>query len=221
MLYFRKSGFTLIELMVTIVIIGILAAIAIPAYKDYIVKAKMAEAYNLIDNLTKLEITFYTNNSEFYSTMSGGSPYQNPLQLDTPRIVTSDPVWDVLGYPAPIGTNTNFIYNVLAGKIDGSGTELAAGTITGNAFATLSNGKSIAASSSNPSFVCNRPSRADTTFGLTATANYDWAIISAVADLNNDASTTCTAVGRVIEVSTLTDGKPSAQKGFLTFNYGN
>lgn len=69
----RQSGFTLIELMIVIVIIGVLAGIGIPAYNDYVMRARVSEAVNgLSDMRVKME-QFFQDNRTYVGACTAGT----------------------------------------------------------------------------------------------------------------------------------------------------
>ena len=67
----RVQGFSLIELMVVIAIIGVLAAVAVPSYRTYVDKARVSEAITLFDKYKVELINKYNEDSAFPDSLNG------------------------------------------------------------------------------------------------------------------------------------------------------
>ncbi len=77
----RLSGFTIVELMVTLAIIGILASLAIPRYSDYLRRASLPEAFSRLGDLRiKLE-QFYQSNRSYGTGACGNDGSSNTIDF--------------------------------------------------------------------------------------------------------------------------------------------
>jgi type IV pilus assembly protein PilA len=106
----KKRGFTLIELLIVIAIIGVLAAIAIPAYIGQQTRATRSEAYSNLANLRLLEEQFFAENGRY--TAGQGVVGNTEAIRDANLIAIRTTANEALPSFRP-GNDTNFSYRTI------------------------------------------------------------------------------------------------------------
>jgi type IV pilus assembly protein PilE len=113
----RQTGFTLLEVMITVAIVGILAAVAIPSYTDYVMRGKIGEATsNLLAMRTKME-QYFQDNRNFTNACAAGTiaPLPTGLKYFTitcPTLTATTYTIQATGGTATDGSMTGFTYTI-------------------------------------------------------------------------------------------------------------
>ncbi len=137
-----KKGFTLIELMIVIAIIGILAAVAIPMYSDYTRKARTSEVPGSLKEIAKAQIAF---KEDAQRTGSNGNPLNTyAIAIGSLRWMTNLKTGGNAGTCTTLGAN-DYAYAAACGKYFYYGANNASSSCSGNAVAAFTFGIASAA----------------------------------------------------------------------------
>lgn len=104
----RTKGFTLIELMIAVVIVGILAAIAYPSYSNYVQKSRRAEAQAELLRIAQLQERYYADNNTYATSLSDlGVSSTTPEGYYSLSLASTNPTETFTATATAIGAQAN------------------------------------------------------------------------------------------------------------------
>ena len=113
-----QKGFTLIELMIVVAIIGILAAVALPAYQDYTVRAKVTEGLVVASSAKLAVAENASNGKQFDSGWTAPAATTNVASIG----ITQATGLITITYPATAGNGTIILTPTSSGALAGTST---------------------------------------------------------------------------------------------------
>ena len=125
----RQKGFTLIELMITVAVIGILAAIVYPSYQNYVIRAQRSSAQQLLLNIASREEQFLLDSRQYTGTLSGGIFTTPPEGWTCTAAACSSPRYNVAVVSNNAATPPSFVITATA-----IGQQLSDGDLTLNSL---------------------------------------------------------------------------------------
>lgn len=80
----RHRGFTLLEVMITVAIVGILAAVGYPTYREHVVRGQLVDGTNALATMRAQMERFFQDNRTYVTTTAGGVTFTSPCDGATP-----------------------------------------------------------------------------------------------------------------------------------------